>query len=107
MNKENFIPIDLFCLHHGIETTFISSLKDYGMIEIIVIEEKKYFSFAQLPSVEKIIRLHVDLEINLEGIDVIMNLLRQIDDFKNQLVITQNKLDFFEKTATSDSKEIP
>ena len=97
MNSEDLILIELFCLHHGIEVNFISALKEYGMIKIIVIEEKEYFSLEQLAAIEKIIRLHFDLEINLEGIDVIMNLLNQIDDFKSQLVITQNKLDFFKK----------
>ena len=97
MNKEELILIDLFCQHHGIEVNFISALKEYGMIEIIMIEEQEYFSLEQLSSIEKIIRLHNDLEINLEGIDIILNLLNQIDDFKNQLTITQNKLDFFKK----------
>ena len=97
MNKEELILIDLFCQHHGIEVNFISALKEYGMIEIIIIEEQEYFSLEQLSSIEKIIRLHNDLEINLEGIDIILNLLNQIDDFKNQLTITQNKLDFFKK----------
>ena len=97
MNKEELVLIEQFCQHHGIEVNFISSLQDYGMIEIILIEEKEYFPSEQLAEIEKIIRLHQDLEINLEGIDVIMNLLNQIDDFKNQLLITQNKLDFFKK----------
>ena len=97
MNKEKLILIDLFCQHHNIEVNFISALKEYGMIKIIIIEEKEYFSLNQLPSIEKIIRLHNDLEINLEGIDVIINLLNQIDDFKSQLIVTQNKLDFFKK----------
>ena len=97
MNKEELILIDLFCQHHGIEAKFISELKEYGMIEIIMIEEKNYFFSEQLPSIEKIIRLHNDLHINLEGIDVILNLLNQIDNVKNQLTITQNKLDFFKK----------
>ena len=43
MNKEELILIDLFCQHHGIEAKFISELKEYGMIEIIMIEEKNYF----------------------------------------------------------------
>ncbi len=97
MDSEDLILIDLFCLHHGIEVNFISALKEYGMIEIIVVEEKEYFPAEKLAAIEKIIRLHQDLEINLEGIDVIMNLLNQINDFKSQLVITQNKLEFFKK----------
>jgi hypothetical protein len=97
MNSENLILIDQFCSHHNIEVTFISGLKEYGMIEIIVMEEKEYFPLGQLAEIEKIIRLHHDLHINLEGIDVIMNLLNQIDNYKNQLLIAQNKIDFFEK----------
>ena len=97
MNSEDLILIDLFCLHHGIEVNFILALAEYGMIEIIVVEEKEYFPAEKLATVEKIIRLRQDLEINLEGIDVIMNLLNQINDFKSQLVITQNKLEFFKK----------
>lgn len=97
MNKDELIQIELFCLHHGIEITFISALKDYGMIEIFVLEEKEYFSLEQLSHIEKIIRLHYDLDINMEGIDVIMNLLNQIDAFQNQLRSAQNRLDFFEK----------
>lgn len=103
MNKEDLIPIDLFCFHHGIEVNFILDLKDYGMIEIIVLEEKEYFSVEQLASIEKIIRLHHDLKINLEGIDIILNLLSQMDDFKSKLTTAHNKLNFFENTF----KQIP
>lgn len=97
MNSQDLILIDLFCQHHGIEVQFISTLKEYGLVEIIIREEKEYFPLEQLAALEKIIRLHYELEINLEGIDVIMNLLHQMDEFKNQLLVAQNKLSFFEK----------
>lgn len=97
MNSQDLIPIDIFCQHHDIEVTFITALKEYGLIEIIVLKKKEYFFLEQLATIEKIIRLHQDLEINLEGIDVIMNLLKQIDDYKNQIQLSQNKLDFLEK----------
>jgi chaperone modulatory protein CbpM len=97
MNSKDFILIEQFCVHHGIEATFISSLQQHGMIEIVLIEEKEYFSTEQLSYIEKIIRLHGDLNINLEGIDAILNLLHQIDDLKSQLLANRNKLDFFEK----------
>lgn len=97
MNKENLILIEHFCLHHGIDPAFIVALKEFDMIEILVLEEKQYFSAAQLAKIEKIIRLHHELEINLEGIDIIMNLLDQLDDYKSQLTNARNKLDFFEK----------
>lgn len=97
MNKEDFILIEQFCQHHGIEPTFILSLQEFDMIEILVREEKQYISAAQLAKIEKIIRLHHELEINLEGIDIIINLLEQIEGYKSQLASARNKLDFFEK----------
>ena len=97
MKSEDLILIDLFCLHHGIEGTFIAALQDHGMVDIIVREEKEYFAIEQLSFIEKIIRLHNELEINLENIDVIMNLLNRIDNLQTQLVSAQNKLKFLEK----------
>ena len=97
MKSEDLILIDLFCLHHGIEGTFIAALQEHGIIDIIVMEEKEYFAIEQLSFIEKIIRLHYELEINLENIDVIMNLINRIDNLQSQLVSTQNKLNFFEK----------
>lgn len=97
MTKEDLILLDHFCQQHGIEPTFILSLQEFDMIEILVLEEKQYILAAQLAKIEKIIRLHHELEINLEGIDIIMNLLDQIDDYKSQLTSARNRLDFFEK----------
>jgi DNA-binding transcriptional MerR regulator len=96
MNSDDLIVIDLFCLHHGIEVDFILELQSQGMIDIVEQEEKKYFTATQLVSIEKIIRLHYDLDINLEGIDVIMNLLNQMEEYQRQLQIAKNKLFFFE-----------
>ncbi|RKS03575.1 chaperone modulator CbpM [Flavobacterium sp. 102] len=97
MTKEDLILIDHFCQHHGIEPAFIVALKEFDLIEILVLEEKQYIEAAQLAKIEKIIRLHHELEINLEGIDIIMNLLEQLDHYKSQLTSARNKLDFFEK----------
>ncbi|MDI1255482.1 MAG: chaperone modulator CbpM [Flavobacterium sp.] len=97
MNNENLIMIDLFCVYHGIEVAFITALQDYNLIEIIVIEEKQYFPIHALSSVEKMIRLYHELNINLEGIDVIMSLLNKIDSLQNQLLLAQNRIIFFEK----------
>ena len=95
MNNKDLIVVDQFCRHHGIALTFISALQDYGMVEIIVIDEKQYFPMQELSTVEKIIRLYHELDINLEGIDVIMTLLERISDLQNQLLSVQNRLNFY------------
>ncbi len=97
MNNKNLIQIKQFCLYHEIEDVFIAKLNNYGLIEIIVLEEDQYLQPEQLPSIEKMIRLHYDLNINLEGIDAIAHLLNKIEVLQKNLIATQNKLRLLEQ----------
>jgi MerR-like DNA binding protein len=97
MNSRNLIQIKQFCTYHEIENTFITELNNYGLVEIIIEEEDEYLHPEQLPSIEKMIRLHYDLKINLEGIDAIYHLLHKIENLQHDLTATQNKLRLFEQ----------
>ena len=97
MNSKNLIQIKQFCVYHEIEHTFITALNNYGLVEIIIQEEDEYLQPEQLPAIEKMIRLHYDLEINLEGIDAIYHLLNKIEVLQQNLTETQNKLRLFER----------
>lgn len=96
METENLISIQQFCEHYSISTAFINELKEYELIEIIVENNDDYIKVTQITEVEKMIRLHYDLNINLEGVDVIYNLLNQVDTLKKELTDLQNKLRFYE-----------
>jgi len=100
MNSKNLIQIKQFCLYHEIENTFISELHNYGLVNIIILEEDEYLQPEQLPAVEKMIRLHYELKINLEGIDAIANLLNKIEILQQNLTATQNKLRLYEQHQT-------
>jgi len=97
MNSKNLIQIKQFCLYHEIENTFITELNNYGLVEIIIQEEDEYLQPEQLPEIEKMIRMHYDLKINLEGIDAIYHLLNKIEVLQQNLTATQNKLRLFEQ----------
>jgi hypothetical protein len=97
MNSKNLIQIKQFCLYHEIENTFITELNNYGLVEIIIQEEDEYLEPEQLPAIEKMIRMHYDLKINLEGIDAIYHLLNKIEVLQQNLTATQNKLRLFEQ----------
>ncbi|OHT45582.1 MerR family transcriptional regulator [Flavobacterium tructae] len=97
MSSKNLIHIKQFCVYHEIENTFITELHNYGLVKIILLEEDEYFQPEQLPTVEKMIRLHYDLKINLEGLDVIANLLSKIEGLQQDLTATQNKLRLYEQ----------
>ncbi|SEO81227.1 MerR HTH family regulatory protein [Flavobacterium sp. CF108] len=97
MSNKNLIQIKQFCIYHEIENTFITELHNYGLVEIIVEENDEYLQPEQLPSIEKMIRMHYDLNINLEGIDAIYHLLNKIEVLQQHLTNTQNKLRIYEE----------
>lgn len=96
MQMQEFIPIDIFCRQHGVEVSFISSLQDFGLIEVMKIEETECIRIDQLSEAERLVRLYGDLEINLEGIDVIIHLLHRIKDMQYENQLLKNKLSFYE-----------
>ena len=95
MKNENLVLIAQFCLHHNVELSFISSLHQFGLINILELGDERYISIDETRAVEKMVRLHYELGINLEGIDAIANLLTQIATLQQELMMTRNKLDTF------------
>jgi hypothetical protein len=96
METQNLISIQRFCEHYSIPINFINELKEYELIETIVENNKDYIQITQINKVEKIIRLHYDLNINLEGVDVISGLLKQVTSLQDEILILKNKLRFYE-----------
>ena len=93
MKNENLVLVAQFCLHHHVELSFISSLHQFGLINILELEEEHYLSVDEIRAVEKMVRLHYELGINLEGIDAIANLLKQIATLQQELMMARNRLD--------------
>jgi len=96
MKTENLIPAIEFCTSHGIEFSFIDSLKEFDLIEVITIEKNTYLNLKELPKIEQILLFHKELEINLEGIDVIINLLNRLQKIQYEVTMLKNKLQMYE-----------
>ena len=97
MQTEFLIPIDEFCESHSIETSFINSLQENGLIEIITIKESVFIDANQLQQVEKFIRFYYDLDINFEGIETITHMLHRISAMQEEIVSLRNRLRFYEQ----------
>lgn len=93
---QEFIPVDIFCMQHDISLSFISSLQEFGLIEVITVDEAGYIPVNQLTEAEKLVRLHADLAINMEGIDVVTHLLRRITELQDEMQLLRNRLLFYE-----------
>ncbi|RZS99680.1 chaperone modulator CbpM [Aquimarina brevivitae] len=97
MSKEYLVSITQFCNQHQVEIEFINTLQRYGLIEIITTNSKEYYLHQEeLPKLEKIVLLHQDLDINLEGVEVIMRLLRQVEEIQNEVITLKNRLRLYE-----------
>ncbi|MBF8150312.1 chaperone modulator CbpM [Winogradskyella sp. F6397] len=97
MKDTQFIPLPSLCTHYKIEMSFFDGLSEYGLIEFISVEKTYCIHQDKMADVEKMIRLHQDLQLNFEGIDAVFNLLEKIDYLKSELTTTKNKLKRFEE----------
>lgn len=94
--ETHLIHIEDFCTGHEIEIAFITGLQKYELIDLKVIDDNLYIEVEELPKVEKMLRLHKDLDINLEGIDAIYHLLErttQMHEEMNQLRLKLKRLE--------------
>lgn len=96
MNMENLIPIPILCAHYEVELSFFTNLSDMGLLEIKTIETSHYIDFEAVYEIEKMVRMHQELHVNMEGIDVIFNLLQKIDALQNELTTLKNRLRLYE-----------
>lgn len=96
METLEFISLDTFCQHYSVEVSFIYSLHAFDLIEVREENEVKYIPISQLPTLEKIIRLHQDLAINTEGIDVVIHLLQQMNQMQTEIRTLKSRLSLYE-----------
>jgi len=96
MKIDNLIPLEELCRHYEVEMSFFTGLNEYGLIQITTIEQTFYFPKDEIDRLEKMIRMHHELEINFEGIDAVFNLLNKIDDLQNELSALKNRLMLYE-----------
>lgn len=97
MQTENFISADEFCIYHNIEFSFIKNLEDFGLIEVKSFEDTGYIHEDELEKLERMLRLHNDLQINMEGIDTITHLLDRINGMQEEIRTLKNKLRLYEE----------
>ena len=96
METQELIIVDVFCQEYQIELNLINDLESFGLIETVVHNENKYLDKNQLVYVEKIIRLHNDLNINKEGIEIILDLLEKEKQLLLEIKYLKNRLGLYE-----------
>ena len=85
--QTELIIVSEYCHKCHIEPSFIDLLEEGGLIEVRTEGGEHYLLASQLPDVERYSRMYYDLSINMEGIDAIHHLLREISSLRNQLIV--------------------
>jgi len=96
MQQEEFMAADQFCEVYKVEASFINSLQEFGLIEVSVLEEKRFIDVSRIRELEKLIRLHYDLDINIPGIEAILHLLQRVNDLQGEISVLKNRLRRYE-----------
>lgn len=85
-----------FCDSHNIEVSFISSLREYGLIDMKTIDNSIFIYKKQLNELERIVHLFYELDINLEGIETIIYLLNRHNEMQSEIISLRNRLRLYE-----------
>ena len=96
MVEQNLILIETLCVHYEIEVSFFNDLDNIGLIQIETIDQKLFIHEDKISRLEKMIRIHQELNVNIEGIDVVFNLLQKVDQLQSELISVNNRLKLYE-----------
>jgi len=88
----NLIATTEICTYHDVEYTFINSLGEAGLVDLKVVKKNTYIPETELQKLEKMIRMHHELEINVAGIEAIIHLLDRVEQMQEELRVLRNKV---------------
>jgi len=86
------IRLNDFCTSYEIEITFITELYNYDIIELKSVDDHQFIPLEELPKVEKMVRLHQDLNINIEGLEAVHQLLQRNSAMQEEIRLLKQKL---------------
>jgi hypothetical protein len=101
MQSEELIPAETFCACHQVELSFIRNLHESGLIEMTIREGAVFLPSSGLRDLERLTRLHYEMDINIEGIEAIAHLLQKLDEMEQRMAGLQNRIRFYQSGATT------
>lgn len=96
MNVKKYIPITEFCRGHALDESFVYSLHEIELIEITQVEAKPMIPRRDLRRLERLVRLHRDLDISPETLLAVDHLLDQVETLQDEVMALRRRLSRWE-----------
>ncbi|MDQ3278460.1 MAG: chaperone modulator CbpM [Bacteroidota bacterium] len=96
MEEKQYFSAHQFCRNHQIEIAFLYSLHANGLITMEETADDLLLSTESLNTLEKMVRLHYNLHINVEGIDAIYHLLNKVEHLQQEVASLRTRLRLYE-----------
>ena len=95
MEEQKLILVETVCNHYQLQFSFIEQLEEIGLISLVRENEVVFISEEKVSDLEKVLRIHEELNVNLEGIDIILNLLDRVGSLQSELNEAKQKLQWY------------
>ena len=96
--ERTLITVTEYCGYHPeVEPRFIRALAEGGLIGAELEQEEVLIPYEELCELERLIRFHYELDINLEGIEAISNMLRRMNSMQDEIRRLRARVAFLEK----------
>jgi hypothetical protein len=96
MGNEKYILVSHFVERSNIEVDFVQSLHEYGLVAFEERENEIFIDEGDISEIERLFRLHHDLGINYEGLDVIKQMLERMHRMEREMDLLQKRLRLYE-----------
>ena len=97
MEEQKLILVETVCTHYQLQISFLEQLEEIGLIALVRENELVFISEEKVSNLEKVLRLHEELSVNLEGIDIILNLLNKVGSLQAELNDAKQQLQWLSK----------
>ncbi len=97
MKKATYIQIQKCCDHYNIELSFVQQLQEYEIVHIETADNEMMISEQELSKLEKMVRLHHELNINPQGLQAVHHLLEKVTGLQEEVNLLRRKLNRFQE----------
>src|SRR3954453_10636562 len=99
--QNQLITVEAYCTYHHTEPEFIEALERGGLLTITIMDDNRFIDYDQLQQLESYTRWYYDMDINVAGIDAILNLLDKMNQMQQEINALRYQLSVYQAESPS------